>query len=258
MRDGDHYVVNGTKTWTTLAQYADMIFCLVRTDPEAKPQQGISFLLIDMASPGITVTPIVTMDGGAEINTVFFDDVRVPVANRVGEENKGWTYAKFLLGHERSNIAGVATSKRWLARLKDIARAEPAGDGATLEATLWDDTSFRARVADVEIQLTALEYTELRMTFGNRGKPPGPETSLLKIRGTDIQQALTELTMEAVGYYALPFEPDALKAGWNEAPIGPDYAAAAAPVYFNWRKSSIYGGSNEIQRGIIAKMVLGL
>jgi alkylation response protein AidB-like acyl-CoA dehydrogenase len=254
VRDGDHYVVNGTKTWTTLAQWADWIFCLVRTDTEVKQQEGISFLLIDMKSPGISVTPIITMDGGHEVNTVFFDDVRVPAENLVGEENKGWTYAKFLLGHERSNISGVASSKRGLARLKDIARAEQAGDGASL----WEDETFRAKVAEVEIQLTALEYTELRMMFGNEGRPPGPETSLLKIRGTDIQQALTELTMEAVGYYAMPFEPDALSAGWNEPPIGPDYAAPSAPIYFNWRKSSIYGGSNEIQRNIITKMVLGL
>jgi alkylation response protein AidB-like acyl-CoA dehydrogenase len=255
VRDGDHYVVNGSKTWTTLAQYADMMFCLVRTDPDVKPQQGISFLLIDMNSPGIEVHPIVTIDGGREINQVFLDDVRVPVENLIGEEGKGWTYAKFLLGHERLNIAGVPVSKRKIADLKDIARAEADGAGGAL----MDDMTFRRKLAETEIKLEALEYAELRMLAAeSAGKAPGAEASLLKIRGTEVQQAITELTMEAVGYYANPYVADSFKAGWNEDPIGPDYAGPAAPVYFNWRKSSIYGGSNEIQRNIIAKMVLGL
>jgi alkylation response protein AidB-like acyl-CoA dehydrogenase len=255
VRDGDHYVVNGSKTWTTLAQYADMMFCLVRTDPDVKPQQGISFLLIDMKSPGIEVRPIVTIDGGREINQVFLDDVRVPAENLIGEEGKGWTYAKFLLGHERLNIAGVPVSKRKIADLKDIARAEADGSGGAL----MDDMTFRRKLAETEIKLEALEYAELRMLAAeSAGKAPGAEASLLKIRGTEVQQAITELTMEAVGYYANPYVAESFKAGWNEDPIGPDYAAPAAPVYFNWRKSSIYGGSNEIQRNIIAKMVLGL
>ncbi len=255
VRDGDHYVVNGGKTWTTMAHWADMMFCLVRTDPDVKPQEGISFLLIDMRSPGITIRPIVTIDGGAEINEVFFDDVRVPCTNLVGDEGKGWTYAKFLLGHERFGIAGVARSKRQLAGVKEIARAEAGDDGGPL----IDDPAFRAKLAEVEIELTALEYTELRFLASEEaGRAPGPEASILKIRGTEIQQAITELVLEAVAYYANPFVPEALAAGWNEAPIGPPYAAAAAPIYFNWRKASIYGGSNEIQKNIIAKMVLGL
>ncbi len=255
VRDGDHYVVNGSKTWTTLAQYADMMFCLVRTDSEVKPQQGISFILIDMNSPGIDVRPIVTIDGGREINTVFLDDVRVPAENLIGEEGKGWTYAKFLLGHERMNIAGVPTSKRKIADIKDIARAEADGAGGAL----MDDMTFRRKLAETEIKLQALEYAELRMLAAeSAGKAPGAEASLLKIRGTEVQQAITELTMEAVGYYANPYVAESFQAGWNEDPIGPAYAGPAAPVYFNWRKSSIYGGSNEIQRNIIAKMVLGL
>ncbi len=251
---GDHYVVNGQKTWTTAAQWADMIFCLVRTSTEGKPQEGISFLLIDMRGPGISVQPIVTMDGGHEINDVFFEDVRVPAENLIGEENKGWTYAKFLLSHERSGIAAVGTSKRQIERLKAIAAAEQS-DGRPL----IEDTRFRDKIATVEIDLMALEYTELRaLAAESKGKPPGPEASLLKIKGTEMQQAISELFLEAVGYYANPFIPEALEEGWNEEPIGPDYAAPLAPHYFNWRKASIYGGTNEIQKNIIAKMVLGL
>ena len=254
VRDGDHYVVNGSKTWTTLAQHANMIFCLVRTDSEAKQQEGISFLLIDMTSPGVEVQPIVTIDGGAEVNTVFFTDVRVPVENLVGEENKGWTYAKFLLGHERSGIAAVGRSKAQIARLKDIAAHETSSG-----APLIEDTDFREKVARLEIDLSALEMTELRYVISeNAGKPPGAETSLLKLRGTEIQQGISELLMEAVGYYAQPYVREALDFGWNEAPIGPAYAPPLAPTYFNWRKTSIYGGSNEIQKNIMAKMVLGL
>ena len=255
VRDGDHYVVNGSKTWTTYAQYADMMFCLVRTDSEVKPQEGISFLLFDMTSPGIEVRPIVTIDGGAEINLVFLTDVEVPVENRVGEENKGWTYAKFLLGHERSGIAAVSRSKAQLANLTTIAGSEPATGGR-----LIDDNGFRTKIADVKRALTALEYTELRHMFaaGRDGGAPGFEASMLKLRGTEVQQALTELMMEAIAYYAQPFQREALDAGWNEAPIGPDYAAPLAPAYFNYRKASIYGGSNEIQKNIMAKMVLGL
>lgn len=253
-RDGDHYIVNGAKTWTTFAQYADMMFCLVRTAAEGKPQAGISFLLIDMTSPGIEVRPITTMDGGSEINDVFLDDVRVPVENLVGEENQGWTYAKYLLGHERTWTADVGQSRNQLGRVRQIA-AEELVDGKPL----LDDPAFQTKVAEVEIDLLALEAVLLQVLAGEAaGQPPGPEASLLKLRGTEIQQAITELLLEAVGNYAHPFVREALEYGWNEEPIGPDYAAAIAPRYFNWRKASIYGGSNEIQKNIIAKAVLGL
>ncbi len=255
VREGDHYVVNGQKIWTTSAHFADWIFMLVRTDPQARKQQeGISFLLIDMKSPGITVRPIVTMDGGREVNEVFFDNVTVPAKNLVGEENKGWTYAKFLLGNERTGIARVGASKRELRHLKEIASKEQEG-GEPLIA----NPRFRDKIAQIEIELMALEITNLRMIAAMRGgKGPGPESSMLKIKGSDIQQRLTELAMEAVGPYAMPFQREALAEGWNEEPIGPAYAAVTAPHYFNYRKVSIYGGSNEIQRNVIAKMMLGL
>ena len=255
VRDGDDYVVTGQKTWTTSAQWADWIFCLVRTDPDApKPQQGISFLLIDMRSPGVDVRPIVTIDGGQEVNDVFFDGVRVPARNLVGEENRGWTYAKFLLSFERAGIADVGRSRKQLARLKQVARSEKT-NGRPLAA----DHRFREKIAAVEIDLLALEFTELRaLSRRAAGKEPGTEANILKIRGTEVQQRLTELHLEAVGAYANPYIPDALRDGWNEEPVGPDYAAGAAPRYFNWRKASIYGGTNEIQKGILAKFVLGL
>lgn len=254
-REGDEYVVNGQKTWTTLAQYADWIFCLVRTNPEArKPQEGISFLLIDMKTPGITVRPIQTFDGGFEINEVFFDDVRVPVANRVGEENKGWDYAKFLLGNERTGIARVGTSKERIRRIKEIASLERQGG-----RRLIDDPLFRRKIVEVEMELKALEITQLRVVARERTRRPGtpdPASSILKIKGSEIQQATTELLLEAVGPYAMPYQPP--QEGGNEPVIGPDYAPPVAPTYFNWRKISIYGGSNEIQRNIIAKAILGL
>jgi alkylation response protein AidB-like acyl-CoA dehydrogenase len=252
---GDHYIVNGQKTWNTLGQFANWIFCLVRTDPNApKPQQGISFLLIDMKSPGITVRPIITMEGAHEVNEVWFENVRVPVENRVGEENKGWTYAKFLLGHERTNIAGVGASKRELGRLKDIARKEMKNGKPLLE-----DALFAARVAQVEIDLMALEITNLRaLSAESEKRAPGPEASILKIKGTEIQQALSELMMYAVGPYALPFERKSIDEGDLASAAGPEYAAPLAATYCNYRKVSIYGGSNEIQRNIIAQMILGL
>ena len=253
IREGDHYVVNGTKTWTTAAHWADMMFCLVRTDPEAKPQEGISFVLIDMHAPGVEVRPITTIDGGREINTVHLTDVEVPVENRIGEENKGWTYAKFLLGHERFGIARLAESKARLARLKDIARNHRVG--GTL---LAEDADFMRSVAETEIELTALEYTELRALMdAGEGKAPGVEANMLKIRGTDVQQKISGMLMKAMGYYAAPHVPEAMEYGWNEAPVGPAYAAGLAPAYFNMRKASIYGGTNEIQRNLIARMVLG-
>lgn len=255
-KDGDHYVVNGQKTWTTLGQYADWIFCLVRTDPAApKKQMGISFLLIDMTTPGVTVRPIQTIDGGHEVNEVFFDDVRVPVDNLVGEENRGWDYAKFLLGHERVGIARVGASKERIRRLKEIARMEFSGS-----VPVWGNRRFREKVAAVEIELKALEMTQLRVLSAEakraHGKPD-PASSILKIKGSELQQATTELLMEAIGPYALPYEPSR-EEGRNEPPVGPDYAAPLAPGYFNYRKVSIYGGSNEIQKNIIAKAILGL
>jgi hypothetical protein len=252
VREGDHYIVNGQKTWTTLGQYADWGFFLCRTDTSAKQQEGISFLLIDMKSPGVSVRPIKLLDGGYEVNDVFLENVKVPVDQRIYEENKGWTCAKFLLAHERAGIAGVARSKRNVERLKAIAKSETGDDGKPL----IEGEDFQRKLAELEIDLSALEMTELRvLARESAGKGPGPESSLLKIKGTEIQQRLTELTLEAVGNYAQPF-PRGL--GANEFPVGPDYAQHTAPIYFNWRKASIYGGSNEIQRNIIAKMVLGL
>ena len=240
VKEGDHYIVNGQKTWTTLGQHADWIFCLVRTDPEAKAQRGISFLLIDMKMPGVTVRPIITLDGAHEVNEVWLEDVNVPVANLIGEKNKGWTYAKFLLGHERTNIAGIGIAKRELARLKRIAEAEGR----------LDEPLFAARVAQVEIDLMALEITNLRVLSAEHArKAPGPEASILKIKGTEIQQAISELMMQAVGAYALPFKQD---------DVGPDYATHLGAGYCNLRKLSIFGGSNEIQKNIIAQMILGL
>jgi alkylation response protein AidB-like acyl-CoA dehydrogenase len=254
VRDGDHYVVSGQKTWTTYAQYADMMFCLVRTRTDGKPQEGISFLLIDMKSPGITVRPITTIDGGREINDVFFDDVRVPAANLVGKENEGWTCAKFLLGHERTTTAEVGRSRRWLRVVEDMARSERDGG-----QPLIDDPEFRSKLVAVDLDLAALEALVLRVLGEqDQGQAPGAEASILKTRGTEIQQALTQLMFEAVGPYALPHIPEALEDGWNEEPVGPGHAAPAAPLYFNWRKASIYGGSTEIQKNIIAKLVLGL
>jgi len=252
VREGDYYIVNGQKTWTTLGQYADWGFFLVRTDPNAKAQEGISFLLIDMKSPGVTVRPIKLLDGGYEVNDVFLEDVKVPVDQRIYEENKGWTCAKFLLAHERAGIAGVARSKRNVEKLKTIAKTEIGDDGMPL----IEDEEFQRKLAQLEIDLSALEMTELRvLARESAGKGPGPESSLLKIKGTEIQQRLTELTLEAVGNYAQPYTREL---GGNEFAVGPDYSRGAAPIYFNWRKASIYGGSNEIQRNIIAKMVLGL
>ena len=258
VREGDHYVVNGQKTWNTLGQYADWIFCLVRTSTEGRQQEGISFLLIDMKTPGITVRPIIMMDGEHEINEVWFEDVRVPVANRVGEENKGWTYAKFLLGHERTGIAGVGRSKRELKKLKEIARRETAGGRPLIE-----DQRFRDRIAQVELELMALEITNLRVISaeGEKKRAPGPEASILKVKGSEIQQMLTELQMQALGHYALPYIHDGLDDAWPGDPLMPAYAADAAPLsghYFNFRKTSIYGGSNEIQHNIISQMILCL
>jgi alkylation response protein AidB-like acyl-CoA dehydrogenase len=254
VRDGDHYVVNGQKTWNTLGQFADWMFCLVRTDPQAKQQSGISFLLIDMKSPGVRVRPIALLDGSHEVNDVFFEDVRVPAENLVGEENRGWTYAKFLLGHERSNIAGIGAAKRELARLKHVA-AEERKDGRPLS----DDPLFAARLARVEIDLLALEITNLRvLSAEGAARAPGPEASILKIKGTEIQQTLSELFVRAAGEYALPLRREAMEAGWQpEAGLeraGPAYATTVMAAYLNQRKLTIFGGTNEIQKNIVAKM----
>ena len=253
-KQGDKYIVNGQKIWTTLAQYADWIFCLVRTDTAAKQQEGISFLLIDMKTPGITTRPIVLIDGGREVNEVFFDNVEVPVENLVGQENKGWDYAKFLLGNERTGIARVGASKAKVARIKELAALEQSGGRPLIE-----DVRFREKLAAVEIELKALEMTQLRVVADERKLEKGrqnPASSILKLKGSVIQQQLTELVMEVVGPYALPYQRDF--DGRNEPPIGPEYASEASPMYFNYRKVSIYGGSNEIQRNIIAKAILGL
>jgi alkylation response protein AidB-like acyl-CoA dehydrogenase len=247
VRDGDHYVVDGVKTWTTLAQHADRMFCLVRTADGPKKQEGITFLLVDMHAPGVALRPIVTFDGRHEINEVRLDRVRVPVSDRVGAEGQGWSIAKFLLGNERVGIAQVGQTKAQLARLKRIAAAQDLADPL-----------FRDRMARVEIELKALEMTELRIVMAEQhGRSPGPEASLLKIKGTELAQAVTELLVEAAGLDALP-DRARLPEGDNAAPIGPDYADSIAPYYFNWRKTSIFGGTNEIQRNIIAKAVLGL
>ncbi|MEX0404647.1 pimeloyl-CoA dehydrogenase large subunit [Aquibium sp. LZ166] len=256
VREGDHYVVNGQKTWTTLAQYADWIFCLVRTDTKAKKQEGISFLLIDIKTPGIEVRPIVTIDGGREINEVFLTDVKVPVENLVGQENKGWDYAKFLLGNERTNIARIGMSKQRIARIRELAGKEMSSGRPLIE-----DERFREKLAAIEIDLKALELTQLRVVAadakrGNTGRPD-PASSILKIKGSEIQQATTHLLMEVMGPYAVPYIPEH-DDRWNEPSEVPDYAPSAAPNYFNFRKVSIYGGSNEIQKNIIAKAVLGL
>jgi alkylation response protein AidB-like acyl-CoA dehydrogenase len=255
-REGEHFVLNGQKTWTTLGQYADWIFVLARTDPGArKKQEGISFILVDMKTLGITLRPIITIDGGHEVNEVFFDEVKVPAENLVGELNKGWDYAKFLLSNERIGIARIGMTKERLARVKRLAQETPAGEGM-----VWDDPDFRRRLAWSEIELKALEITQMRVVAAQRSKAadkPDPSSSILKIKGSEIQQQATQLLMEIAGPYAMP-RPDADEEGLNLPSVGPEWADAAAPLFFNFRKVSIYGGSNEIQRNIIAKAFLGL
>ncbi|WPB58041.1 acyl-CoA dehydrogenase family protein [Xylophilus sp. GOD-11R] len=252
---GDHYIVNGQKTWTTQGHHADMIFCLVRTDRDAKKQEGISFLLIDMRTPGVEVRPIITLDGEHEVNEVFFTDVRVPAENLVGEENKGWTCAKYLLTYERTNIAGVGLSVAAFERLEAAAaRVKRRG------RPLAEDPAFAARMARVEIDLANMKTTNLRVIAAVAGGGvPGAESSMLKIRGTEIRQEITSLLRRAMGSYALPYETEMLEsvAAAGEA-AGPEDAMAATAFYFNNRKLSIYGGSNEIQRNIVAKTILGL
>jgi alkylation response protein AidB-like acyl-CoA dehydrogenase len=245
VRDGDSWVVNGQKTWTTLAQHGDWIFCLVRTDPEAKKQRGISFLLVDMTSPGVTVRPIELIDGGHEVNEVFFEDVRVPAENLVGELNRGWDYAKFLLGNERVGVAPVGTVKRVLAAAKTWA------DEADEDGSLLDDPLVAARFADLENELLALELTALRVVAHSADGKPHPASSVLKVKGTELQQAASELVVDLAG-------PAASASFAAEGTTAPVWARRATPTYLNLRKASIYGGSNEIQRQIIAQTILGL
>ena len=254
VREGDTYVVNGQKTWTTLGQYGEWIFCLVRTSTEGKPQTGISFLLIDMKSPGVTVRPIVLLDGEAEVNEVFFDNVVVPAHNLIGEENKGWTYAKHLLSHERTNIADVNRAKRELERLKRIAQAEGVYDPATGGATAL---RFRDEIAKLEVDVVALEMLVLRVLSAEKsGKNSLDIAGLLKIRGSEIQQRYSELMMLAAGPNALPLIREAMEAGW-QGDAATMAHAPLAPGYFNMRKTTIYGGSNEVQRNIVSQGVLG-
>ncbi len=247
-RVGDKYIVNGQKTWTTLGQYGEWIFCLVRTSNEGKPQTGISFLLIDMKSKGVTVRPIKLLDGDHEVNEVWFDNVEVPAENLVGEENKGWTYAKHLLSHERTNIADVNRSKRELERLKRIAKAEG----------VWNDTRFKDEIAKLEVDIVALEMMVLRVLSAEKsGKNSLDVAGLLKIRGSEIQQRYSELMMLAAGPYALPLIMEAMDAGWQGNHVGAAHCAPLASTYFNMRKTTIYGGSNEVQRNIVSQTVLG-
>ena len=248
-RVGDKYIVNGQKTWTTLGQYGEWIFCLVRTSSEGKPQTGISFLLIDMKSPGVSVKPIVLLDGEAEVNEVWFDNVEVPANNLIGEENKGWTYAKHLLSHERTNIADVNRSKRELERLKKIAKSEG----------VWDDLRFRDEIAKLEVDVVALEMMVLRVLSAEKtGKNSLDIAGLLKIKGSEIQQRYSELMMLAAGPFALPFIEEAMEAGWQgDYPGAAPGCAPLASTYFNMRKTTIYGGSNEVQRNIVSQFVLG-
>jgi alkylation response protein AidB-like acyl-CoA dehydrogenase len=260
-RDGDDYVLNGSKIWTTHAQWADWMFCLVRTKQEDRPQKGISFLLLDMTTPGITIRPLPTLDGPVEgeqeINQVFFEDVRVPVANRIGEEGQGWTYAKYLLQFERGNAYAPGLTNM-LDKVKTIASAELADDGGAMIA----DPAFRRKLAEMQIKVEAINATELKLFAGRvTGEAMGPMSSMLKLEGSQAQQAITELALEAVGGYAAPFVQDTwaeLRGETNAPRPGPDYVAPIAPTYFNYRKTSIYAGSNEIQHNIMAKMILGI
>jgi alkylation response protein AidB-like acyl-CoA dehydrogenase len=255
---GDHYLVNGSKTWTTMAQYADMMFCLVRTRTEDKPQKGISFLLIDMTTPGVSVAPIVTLDAPAEgfqeINSVYFENVKVPKENLVGEEGKGWTCAKYLLEFERGTAYSPAL-KHALSQIRSMAAAETNGAGVDLQR----DEEMRARIDDVEVQVLAMEFTELRILGALAvGQNVGPESSMLKIRGTELQQAVSTLALEVVGHHGMPLDSSVALEGDNFKPVGPEHANGVSQNYFNLRKVSIYAGSNEIQRNIMAKLVLGL
>ncbi|GGN81340.1 acyl-CoA dehydrogenase family protein [Nocardia rhizosphaerihabitans] len=243
VRDGDEYVINGQKTWTTAAQSADWMFCLARTDPDApKKQAGISMLLFPLDSPGVTVRPIELIDGGFEVNEVFLENVRVPADQLVGAENQGWTYAKFLLGNERTGIAAVGQTKVRLWLAKEYAKQTRLDTG-----TLLDDPVFAARIAELENELLALEIVQMRVVAGSADGAPNPVSSILKLRGTELQQAVTELFVDIAGPESLAAEADTA-----------DWARRSTATYLNYRKTSIYGGSNEVQRSIIASTILGL
>jgi len=253
-RKGDYYIVDGQKTWTSFAHWATWFFCLVRTSTEGKPQQGISFLLIDMKTPGLQVRPIRTLDQGHDVNDVFLDNVQVPVENRVGEENQGWTIAKYLLGHERANIAGIGMCKRLLRRLKEYARTEIKRGRPLIE-----DPLFRDRIARSEIEILSHEWSLMRMiSLQGAGKAVDVEASILKIRGSEIQQQLGELLMECAGPYALPYVPEALERGHSGPTAGRAELNGLTAQYLDLRKVSIYGGTTEVQKNIIAKSVLGI
>ncbi len=252
--DGDDYIVNGTKIWTTYAQYANKMFCLVRTSREGKAQAGITFLLLDMDTPGITVEPIIGLDQVHEQNTVFFDNVRVPKANRIGKENDGWSVAKYLLMFERGGQEYAPALHFQLAGVRSIAEQIDAAG-----SSVWENPFFKRKYCELEIEISALEFTENRIKSAlTNGQNPGPEASMTKIRGTEITQAITELALEAVGEFALPLQVEAIEPGSTRVSVVPEYAQTVMPKYLNARATSIYGGSNEVQRGIIAKMVLGL
>ncbi len=255
--DGDDYIVNGSKTWTSQAHFADWIFCLVRTSREERKQQGITFLMIDMNTPGVEVHPIITIDGGHHLNTVSFENVRVPQSNRVGEEGKGWSYAKYLLTHERTSYAHIAGKKEQMRKLESCARETRDG-----RDTLWADPEFRRRYDAVAVELTTLEYTTLRtLAAVATGGAPGNESSILKVRSTEVAQAITELWLEAAGYLGVRAVPDRSDADWNGGrggPFAPAWPVTSVADYFFTRAQSIYGGTNEIQKNVIAKQVLGL
>lgn len=250
-RTDDGYIVNGQKTWTTLGQYADWMFCLARTDAQAKPQRGISLLLIDMRQPGVTVRPIRTLDGGVDVNEVWLDDVKVPLENLVGNENEGWTYAKYLLGHERTGIAGIGHCHRELQILKKLA-AETHIDGVPGS----QNARLKEKIVRIEIDILALEMLLLRVA-ANSDQGPGPQASILKIRGSEIQQDLAMLQMEVMGVDTWPYDPAWMEADAEFFGPGPEFAAAASAGYFDMRKTTIYGGTTEVQKTIIAKMILG-
>ncbi|MGE4338504.1 MAG: acyl-CoA dehydrogenase family protein [Pigmentiphaga sp.] len=252
VREGDHYVVNGHKIWTSYAHICEMLFCLVRTDPDAaKPQEGISFLLIDAKAPGVTIRPIRMLDGGRDLNEVFLDNVRVPVSNLVGEENRGWSYGKYLLGHERTGIAGIGGCKQQLARARRLAAAQPLVDGCLL-----DDPGIRERLAALETDLMALEFTSLRILSANQGaRVPGVEASILKVRGTELRQQIMDLLIDIAGPWAVPFSEEAMLDGFDEEPPMPEAFVAVAANALDARKASIYGGTNEVQRNVIAKVM---
>jgi alkylation response protein AidB-like acyl-CoA dehydrogenase len=255
-RDGDHYVINGQKLWTSTAHFADWCFLLVRTDPQASKQQGITYLLMDMQTPGITVRPIITLDGHHETNEMFLENVRVPVENRLGEENKGWDYAKYLLGHERSGIARVGVSKMRVRRAKELATRVLSGG-----RPLSEDSGFRQRLAALEVELKALEITQMRVisaSMHSASGKPDPKASILKMKGSELQQAATQLLLEVAGYDAMEYDGEFLRGALREHPDDTDWALTIAPNHYWIRHVSIVGGSNEIQRNILAKQVLGL